>query len=108
MTKHSNVIDDYIFEIEDYIGGNIEGVEKIDRMGLTVFLRKTLKDFEQSLATELVGMLKEAVGEDDEEPYDEGSTFWKKIRNRNELRQEIHTRLTAIIERELTKLKGEE
>ena|ERR1039458_3288846 len=36
-------IDDVIFNIEDYIGGNIEGVERIDRMGLTVFLRRELE-----------------------------------------------------------------
>lgn len=29
------------------------------------------------------------IGEDDEEPYDEGSRFWQKIRNRNELRAEL-------------------
>ena len=36
-------IDDVIFDIEDYVGGNIEGIEKIDRMGFTVFLRRQLK-----------------------------------------------------------------
>lgn len=35
-------IDDAIFDIEDYVGGNIEGITKIDRMGFTVFLRKQL------------------------------------------------------------------
>lgn len=40
---YSATIDDIIFEIEDYIGGNIEGQEKIDHMGLTVFLRRTLE-----------------------------------------------------------------
>ena len=39
MTKS---IDDRILEIEDYIGGNVEGVENIDRMSLTVFLRRQL------------------------------------------------------------------
>ena len=37
-------IDDYIFRIEDYVGGNIEGVETIDRMGFTVFLRRILEE----------------------------------------------------------------
>lgn len=32
-----------IDEIEDYIGGNVEGVETIDRMALTVFLRARLQ-----------------------------------------------------------------
>lgn len=31
-----------LFEIEDYIGGNVEGVEPVDRMALTVFLRSKL------------------------------------------------------------------
>jgi len=31
-----------IDEIEDYIGGNVEDVETIDRMGLSVFLRSKL------------------------------------------------------------------
>lgn len=44
----SRTIDDYIFEIEDYIGGNIEGVEKVDQMGLTVFLRKILTEVTDS------------------------------------------------------------
>lgn len=42
-------IDDLIFEVEDYIGGNIEGVKRIDRMGLTVFLRRM---FETALEAE--------------------------------------------------------
>lgn len=36
-------MDSTIFEIEDYIGGNIEGQETIDRMALTVFLRRQLE-----------------------------------------------------------------
>ncbi len=35
-------IDDIIFKIEDYVGGNIEGVETVDRMGFTAFLRTLL------------------------------------------------------------------
>lgn len=36
-------VDNTISNIEDYIGGNIEGVEPVDRMGLTVFLRNELE-----------------------------------------------------------------
>lgn len=35
-------IEKYIDEIEDYVGGNIETTEQIDRMVFTVFLRTTL------------------------------------------------------------------
>lgn len=35
-------VDDIIFNIEDYVGGNIEEVKTIDRMGFTVFLRSQL------------------------------------------------------------------
>jgi len=41
-------LDNQIDEIEDYVGGNIEGVDVIDRMAFTVFLRKTLTDFRES------------------------------------------------------------
>lgn len=37
-------IDDVIFDIEDYVGGNIEGIEHVDHMGFTVFLRRKLED----------------------------------------------------------------
>ena len=37
--------DNVIFNIEDYVGGNIEGVEQIDRMGFTVFLRNQLESY---------------------------------------------------------------
>ena len=37
-TSVSNLID----KIEDYVGGNIEGNEEIDRMGFTRFLRGVL------------------------------------------------------------------
>ncbi len=92
----SKVIDDYIFEIEDYIGGNIEGVEQIDRMGLTVFLRKTLKDFEQSPAPELVRMMEEALPETPKnlDQHTSKEAFTAAI-------DQTRTRLTAIIEREL-------
>jgi hypothetical protein len=33
-------IDRLICEIEDYVGGNIEQVDAVDRMGFTVFLRE--------------------------------------------------------------------
>lgn len=46
-------VDDVIFNIEDYIGGNIEGVERVDRMGLTVFLRRQLEDFRTQALTSL-------------------------------------------------------
>jgi len=39
-----NELNRIIDEIEDYIGGNVEGVETIDRMGLTVFLRAKLNE----------------------------------------------------------------
>lgn len=35
-------IDWYINHIEDYLGGNVIGIEEVDMMGLTVFLRSTL------------------------------------------------------------------
>lgn len=35
-------LDGMIFDIEDYVGGNIEGVENVDRMAFTAFLRKNL------------------------------------------------------------------
>jgi len=37
-------IDDQIFAIEDYVGGNIEGISRVDRMEFTVFLRRTLNE----------------------------------------------------------------
>jgi len=51
-------IDEVIFNIEDYVGGNIEGVEKIDRMGFTVFLRKQLTDYATQQNLELLERLK--------------------------------------------------
>lgn len=42
-TDDLRTIDDVIFEIEDYVGGNIEGQETVDRMGFTVFLRRQLE-----------------------------------------------------------------
>lgn len=35
----------YINHIEDYLGGNVCGQERVDYMGLTVFLRQTLMEF---------------------------------------------------------------
>ena len=37
------IIQKLIDEIEDYVGGNIEGVKKIDRMSFTRFLRSKLE-----------------------------------------------------------------
>lgn len=45
-------IDDAIFDIEDYVGGNIEGRDKVDSMGFTVFLRKTLESLVSQQPTE--------------------------------------------------------
>jgi len=42
MSIDCDPIDEAIFDIEDYVGGNIEGIDKVDRMAFTVFLRKTL------------------------------------------------------------------
>lgn len=52
----SKDIDSFIFDIEDYIGGNIEGVESVDRMGLTVFLRNKLEEQRQSVISDIKGM----------------------------------------------------
>lgn len=42
-------IDDVIFNIEDYVGGNIEGNQVgIDRMAFTVFLRSQLESFKNN------------------------------------------------------------
>jgi len=38
-------LEEILFEIEDYIGGNVEGIEDVDRMSLTSFLRNQLKDY---------------------------------------------------------------
>jgi len=40
-------IDEAIFKIEDYVGGNIEEVKDIDRMGFTVFLRSILAEINE-------------------------------------------------------------
>jgi len=47
-------IDDVIFNIEDYVGGNIEGIDKIDRMGFTVFLRRQLEAVIYTQVLELI------------------------------------------------------
>ena len=50
-------LDEYIAEIEDYIGGNVEDQETVDRMALTVFLRgqltQLLHDFEEELGPKI-------------------------------------------------------
>lgn len=43
--------------IEDYIGGNVEGIETVDRMGLTVFLRSELERFAARVLAEALGDL---------------------------------------------------
>ena len=37
-------MENLILEIEDYVAGNIEGVENPDRMAFTVFLRSKLNE----------------------------------------------------------------
>lgn len=37
--------DNVIFNIEDYVGGNIEGIDQVDHMGFTVFLRQQLEAY---------------------------------------------------------------
>jgi hypothetical protein len=68
----ANTIDDVIFDIEDYIGGNVEGVERVDRMGLTVFLRRIISDYESQQVTkgklEQVKWLIDEVWADDVQP----------------------------------------
>ena len=58
----------------------------------------------QSLATELVRMMTEALGEDyvfERAKEDYLPSVYQFLKGKNELRQETRTRLTAIIEREL-------
>lgn len=38
-----------ILEIEDYVGGNIEGIEEPDRMSFTRFLRSILEQKDQEI-----------------------------------------------------------
>lgn len=78
-------VDNAIFDIEDYIGGNVEDVKNIDHMGLTVFLRQTMTKLLQSQADHLAG-LPSMVLEDNPDKESE----WTNIRaERNKLRQQI-------------------
>ena len=38
-TPTAGSVDEAIFDIEDYIGGNVDGVENIDYMGLTALIK---------------------------------------------------------------------
>jgi len=60
-------IDDLMFEIEDYVGGNIEGQDTVDRMAFTVFLRRVLNQQRQELIDEVRKSLPdtEMVSEED-------------------------------------------
>ena len=54
--KVKEIAEEIIFEIEDYVGGNIEGLEVIDRMAFTVFLRDKLN---QAILSERKRLLEE-------------------------------------------------
>ncbi len=104
MTKHSNVV-----------GGLVDKLvyEKLPIKATEIgweAIGEDVEDFKQSLATELVRMMEEALGEDETEhpdwcgtyePASEHTVCSCGLYSRNELRAETRTRLTAIIEREL-------
>lgn len=47
---------DIIGRIEDYVAGNIEGVEDVDRMAFTAFLREALLEQRAEFVEELEGL----------------------------------------------------
>ncbi len=96
MTKNSNVIDKIL---DDLI------YDTPNQYGYPPDFEPDLSKAKQLLATELVRMVEEVLGEG--EKYKTDMAGWgndpKNIcrTHRNQLRAEIRTRLTAIIEREL-------
>lgn len=57
MSSTQEKLDGMIFDIEDYVGGNIEGVANVDRMAFTAFLRKNLTALIDSAKREARGCI---------------------------------------------------
>jgi hypothetical protein len=58
--------DTTISNIEDYVGGNIEGIDRIDRMAFTAFLRAELEQLIKKEQRDMLKMILQSAHDQEE------------------------------------------